>query len=62
MSSDHYALYSALSSPKMIVVWNFEQIILLKKSCKPNTNDSNSEVLWLGDIYIAATYYCDFIN
>ena len=56
MSSDHHSGDLALKSPKMIVNWDFEQIILLSKSSKPDKKDSNSEVLWLGDLYTTATY------
>ena len=56
MSSDHHSSDLALKSPKMIVNWDFEQIILLSKSSKPDKKDSNSEVLWLGDLYTTATY------
>ena len=51
----------------MIVNWEFEQSVLLSKSSKPDKKDLDSEMLWLGDLYTAATYhffyfYCYFTN
>ena len=40
----------------MMVNWDFEQSELLSRSSKPDKKDSNSEVLWLGDLYTTATY------
>ena len=56
MSSDQHAGDLALRSPKTTVNWDFEQRALLSKFSKPNKKDSNSEVLWLGDLYTTATY------
>ena len=56
MSSDHHSGDLALKSSKMIVTWDFEQSMLLRKFSKPDKKDSNSEVLWLGDLYTTATY------
>ena len=56
MSSDHHFGDLALRSPKTTRNWDFEQSSLLSKSSKPEKNDSNSEVLWLGDLYRTATY------
>ena len=56
MSSDHHSGDLALTSPKMIVNWDFEQSMLLSKSSKPEKKDSNSEVLWLGDLCTTPTY------
>ena len=55
MSSDHHAGDLALRSSKMMVNWDFEQIILLSKSSKPD-KDPNPEVLWLGELYTTAAY------
>ena len=41
----------------MIVKWEFQRSILLSKSSKPDKKDLDSEILWLGDLYTAATYY-----
>ena len=57
MSSDHHSGDLALRSPKMIVNWEFERSILLSKSSKPDKKDLDSEMLWLGDLYTAATYH-----
>ena len=55
MSSDHYAGDLALRSPTTTMNWDFEQRALLSKSSKSDKKDSNSEVLWLGDLYTTAT-------
>ena len=57
MPLDHHSGDLALRSPKMIVNWDFKQSMLLSKSSKqPDKKDSNSELLWPGDQYTAATY------
>ena len=56
MSSDHHAGDLVLRSPKTAVNWGLEQSALLSKSSKPDRNDSNSEMLLLGDLYTTATY------
>ena len=55
-SVHHHAGDLALRSPKTAVNWDFEQSALLSKSFKLDNKDSNSEVLWLGDLYTTATY------
>ena len=56
LSLDHGAGDLAMRSPKTTVNWDFEQSASLSKSSKPDKIDSNSEVLWLGDLYTTATY------
>ena len=56
MSSDHHAGGLTLRSPKTTLNRDFELIALLSKSSKRDKKDSNSEVLWLGDLYTIATY------
>ena len=56
MSLDHHSGDLALRLPKMIANLDFEQSILLSKSSKTDKKDSNSEVLWLGDLYTTVTY------
>ena len=60
MSLDHHAGDQALKSPKMMVNQDFKQGILLSKSSKPDKKDSDSKVLWPGDLYLTAThpFYC----
>ena len=56
MSLDYHSVDLALKSPKIIVNWDFKQSMLLRKFSKPDKKDSNSEVLWLGDLCKTATY------
>ena len=56
MSLDHHAGDLELRQPKTTMNWDFEQSTLPNKSSKPDKKDSNSEVLWLGDLYATATY------
>ena len=61
MSLDHHTGDLALTSTKMMVNWDFELSILLSKSSKPDKKDSNSEKLWLGDLYTTANIFFCFI-
>ena len=56
MSLDYHSVDLALKSPKIMVNWDFKQSMLLRKFSKPDKKDSNSEVLWLGDLCKTATY------
>ena len=56
MSFDHHVDDLALKSPKITVNWDFEKSTLLSMSSKPERKDSNSILIWLGDLYITATY------
>ena len=56
MSFDHHVDDLALKSPKTTVNWDFEKSTLLSMSSKPERKDPNSILLWLGDLYITATY------
>ena len=56
MSFDHHDDDLALKSPKITVNCDFEKSTLLRISSKPERKDSNSILLWLGDLYITATY------
>ena len=56
MSLDHHAGDLELRQPKTTMNWDFEQSTLPNKSSKPDKKDSNSEVLWLGDLYATARY------
>ena len=60
-TGDH-TLLPPFGSRTMTVNWDFEQCILLTKSFKPDKKDSNSDVLWLGDLYTTATYPFLFCN
>ena len=57
MSFDYHVHDLALKSPKITVNWDFEKrTLLLSMSSKPERKDSNSVLLWLGDLYVTAAY------
>ena len=56
MSFDHHFDDLQLKSPKITVNYDFEKSTLLSISLNPETKDSNSILLWLGDLYITTTY------
>ena len=56
MSFDQHDDDPALKSPKITVNCGFEKSTLLSISSKPERKDSNSILLWLGDLYITAAY------
>ena len=56
LSLDHHSDNLGLKSSKIIVNWDFEQSIILSKSSKLDKKNSNSEVLWLGNLYTTAAY------
>ena len=65
MPFDHHVDDLVLKSPKITVNWDFEKSTLLSISSKPKRKDSNSILLWLGDLYITATYpflFCIFTS
>ena len=56
MLFDHHVNDLALKSPKITVNWNFDKSKLLSISSKPERKDPNLILIWLGDLYITATY------
>ena len=57
MSLDHHSGDLTLRSSQMMVNWDFEKSILQSRSSKPEEKDSNSEVLWLGNLYTTANHF-----
>ena len=60
MSIDDHVDNLALKSTKITVNSNFQKSTLLGISSKPERKDSNLILLWLGDLYITATYHLLF--
>ena len=56
MSFDHHVDDLTLMSPEIPINWDFEKSMLLSVSSKPERKDSNLILLWLGHLYITATY------
>ena len=56
LSFDHHVDNLALKSLKRKLNYDFEKSMLLSVSSKPERKDSNSILLWLGDLYITGKY------